>query len=79
MQRTGMIEKKPAQGISNPNSPMLLTLKDAAAMIGLTLWAMRERIWSGDIPAVRFPDGRKLYVDVRDIDRFIQKNKFVQE
>ena len=55
--------------------PRLLPLKDAAAWLGLTVWAMRERIWAGDIPVVRFPGGRKMYVDSRDLEDFIQKNK----
>ena len=75
MQRTGIVEKKLAQGIHNPNHPRLMPLKTAAEMLGLTLWALRERIWSGDIPVVRFPGGRKMYVDSSDIDRFIERNK----
>ena len=52
-----------------------MTLKKAADYLGLTIWAMRERIWSGDIPVVRFPGGRKMYVDVRDLEGFIERNK----
>lgn len=77
MQRTGIKEKKLEQGISNPLHPRLLPLKDAAEMLGLTLWALRERIWSGDIPVVRFPGGRKMYIDSKDIDRLIERNKLV--
>ena len=73
----GIIEKKTAQGIGNPMSPRLLPLKQAAGYLGLTVWAMRERIWAGQIPVVRFPRGRKLYVDICDIDRFIAKNKTI--
>jgi hypothetical protein len=38
---------------------------------------MRERIWAGDIPVVRFPGGRKMFVDVLDLEEFIQRNKEV--
>lgn len=55
--------------------PRLLPLKDAAAWLGLTVWAMRERIWAGDIPVVRFPGGRKMYIDTRDLEDLVQKNK----
>ncbi len=55
--------------------PRLLSLKDAAAYLGLTVWAMRERIWAGQIPVVRFQRGRKMYVDRMDIEKFIQENK----
>jgi len=36
---------------------------------------MRERIWAGDIPVVRFPGGRKMFIDVQDIEGFIERNK----
>lgn len=58
-------------------NPRLLPLKKAADYIGLTVWALRERIWAGDIPVVRFPGGRKQFIDIRDIDAFIEKNKTV--
>jgi hypothetical protein len=67
--------KKSEQWISNPMSPRLLPLKQAAEYIGLTVWGMRERIWAGDIPVVRFPGGRKMFIDVRDIEAFIKRNK----
>jgi excisionase family DNA binding protein len=75
--RAGIIEKKEAQGINNPTRPRLLPLKQAAEYLGLTTWAIRERIWAGQIPVVRFPGGRKMYVDRNDIDRFIESHKTV--
>ena len=75
MKRSGIIEKKSNQGISNPSAPRLLPLRKAAEDLGLTLWAMRERVWAGDIPVVRFPGGRKIYIDAKDLEAFIQKNK----
>jgi hypothetical protein len=77
MKRSGIIEHKSGQCISNAPSPRLLTLTKAAEHLGLTTWAMRERIWSGQIPVVRFPGGRKMYVDRVDIEDFITKNKTV--
>jgi hypothetical protein len=70
--RTGIIKNKKAQGITNPR---LLPLKDAAHWLGLTVCAMRERIWTGQIPVVQFPGGRKQYIDVQDLETFIQNNK----
>ena len=60
---------------TNLAGPRLLPLKKAADYLGLTVWAMRERIWAGDIPVVKFPGGRKMYVDIQDIEKFIQQNK----
>ena len=69
-----MREKKTLR-ISNPTSPRLLTIPKAAEYLGLTKWAMRERIWAGQIPYIQFRGGRKIYIDVNDLDGFIQKNK----
>jgi hypothetical protein len=70
--------KEKTQRIANPMpSPRLLPLKKAAEYLGLTVWAMRERIWAGDIPVVRFPGGRKMFIDINDIEAFIVKNKAV--
>jgi hypothetical protein len=75
MKRSGTIEKISARRIPNPMVPRLLPLKEAAKYLGLTVWAMRERIWAGQIPVVQFPGGRKQYIDVRDLDAFICRNK----
>lgn len=75
--RTGKIEKNKAQRISNPKSPRLLPLKKAAEYLGLTVWGMRERIWAGQIPVVRFPGGRKMFIDTNDIEAFIGENKTI--
>ena len=75
--RTGIIKNNKAQGIANPIGPRLLPLKDAATYLGLTVWAMRERIWAGQIPVVQFPGGRKQYIDIQDLEAFIQRNKRV--
>ena len=70
MQRSETIEK-------TTNSPRLMPLKNAAEYLGLTVWAMRERIWAGLIPVIRFPGGRKMYVDRSDLDKFIDLHKQV--
>ena len=79
MKKDGLIERTATQIKTGQPGPRLLTLKKAAEVLGLTEWAMRSRIWSGDIPVVRFPGGRKMYIDVRDIERFIERNKMTYE
>ena len=64
-----------AQSVGIPMAPRLLPLKKAAEYLGLTTWAMRERIWAGDIPVVRFPGGRKQFIDTKDLEAFIERNK----
>ena len=78
MKRPGIIEKKSAQRIHNPTGPRLLSLKKASEFIGLSLWGLREAIWGGLIPVVRLgPNGRKMFIDVLDIEKFIEDNKEV--
>jgi hypothetical protein len=64
-------------GKDEKSSPRLLTLKKAAAFLGLTVWAIRERIWAGHIPVIQYPGGRKQYVDTRDLESFIAAHKRV--
>jgi len=77
---TGTMAHKPPQKKASTKahwtaSPRLLPLKDAAQWLGLSVWALRERVWQGQIPVVQFRGGRKMYVDVQDLEDFIQKNK----
>lgn len=57
------------------DTPRLMPLKAAAEVLGLSLWALRERIWAGQIPVVRFPGDRKMFIDMTDIEDFIARNK----
>ena len=74
MKRSGTIEKKSETCLTKP-VPRLLTLAQAADFLGLSVWAMRERIWNGDIPVIRFPGGRKMFIDSLDIESFLKSNK----
>jgi len=65
--------KKRAQRINNPQRPRLLTLKEAAAFLGVGIWTMRDLVWSGTVPLVRFR--RRMYFDVLDLDQLIEHNK----
>jgi hypothetical protein len=67
-----IIEEKKARGITNPR---LLSLKAASLYSGLTIWALRERIWAGDLPVVRFNGCRKMFVDTQDVEALIESNK----
>ena len=62
-----------AQGIHNPLPQRLLTLPQAANYLGRTLWSMRELVWKGSIPIVR--DGKRIFVDITDLDSYVTKNK----
>ena len=45
----------------------------AANYLGRTLWSMRELVWKGSIPIVR--DGKRIFVDITDLDSYVTKNK----
>ncbi len=55
----------------------LFTLKEAAQYLGRSEWSMRELIWSGAIPVVRPEGGRKIFIDVEDLNDFIARNKTI--
>jgi excisionase family DNA binding protein len=51
----------------------LYTINQAAEHLGRSPWAVRSMIWSGKFPAVR--DGKRLLLDVHDLDRWIEASK----
>ena len=55
----------------------LFTLKESAEYLGRSVWGMRDLVWKQMIPVVKQPMCRKIYLDVTDLDAFIEKNKAV--
>ena len=68
-------QKQKAQGIYNPLGKRLYTVKEAADYLGRSVWGMRDLIWSQVIPVVKQQGARKIYIDIKDLDGFIEKNK----
>ena len=66
-----------AQGICNPLCKRLYTLKEAATYLGRSEWGMRDLIWKREIPVVKNSGGRKIFLDVQDLDDYVSKNKFM--
>ena len=66
-----------AQGIHNPMCKRLYTLKEAATYLGRSEWGMRDLIWKREIPVVKNSGGRKIFLDVQDLEEFVEKNKAV--
>ena len=71
------IELKRAQGICTPLGKRLYTLREAAEYLGRSVWGVRELIWSQVIPVVKQGGCRKIYLDINDLDAFIEKNKAI--
>ncbi len=51
----------------------LFTISEAGEYLGRTTWAVRHLIWNGVLPSVRI--GRRVQVDVNDLEALIEKNK----
>ena len=59
--------------MSNPVSKRLYNLREAAQYLGRPVSGVRTLIWNGRLPYLQ--EGRKQYIDLRDMDSFIEKNK----
>jgi hypothetical protein len=71
------IESQTAKGIRNPLGKRLYTLKEASAYLGRSVWGVRDLIWSRAVPVVQQQGCRKMYLDIKDLDAFIEKNKAI--
>jgi excisionase family DNA binding protein len=56
-----------------PVSKRLYSVKEAGRYLGRSAWAIRHLIWKGQLPGVR--QGRRVMVDIVDMDRFIERHK----
>ena len=51
----------------------LYSVAEAGDYLGRSVWSVRRLIWSGELPQVRV--GRRVHLDIRDMDEFIERNK----
>ena len=58
---------------SPPVRERLFSVREAGRYLSLSHWTVREMVWRGELPEVRI--GRRLLVDVRDLDELIQRSK----
>lgn len=56
---------------SRAASGRLLDLKAAETYSGISAWTLRDLIASGDLPVVRPPRLRRIWIDRADLDRAI--------
>jgi excisionase family DNA binding protein len=64
-----------AQGIHNPLCKRLYTLKEAADYLGRSVWGMRDLIWKQELPVVMNSGGRKIFIDVQNLDAYVSDHK----
>jgi len=54
---------------TQPITPRLVTIKQAAAYCSCAVWAIRQAIWSKELRACKI--GRRYLIDRSDLDAFI--------
>ena len=67
---------KNTRGIRNPTPGIpkrLYSIPEASIFLGRTVWAIREMVWAGKLPVIK--DGRRILLDIRDMENWIEKNK----
>jgi hypothetical protein len=62
--------------VASSKPTLLLSLRGLVATYGMTVWFWRTAIWRGDLPYLQL--GRKLAVDRRDVEAWIERNKVVE-
>jgi hypothetical protein len=58
-----------------PLRPRLLTMKCAAAYLGISVWTLREMIYRDELKPVRLTETAHPRLDLRDLDRLIETHK----
>jgi excisionase family DNA binding protein len=62
------------QQLAGKVQPVLLNVKDAAIYLGRSEQALQHLIFEKELPVVRV--GRRVHLDRRDLDAWIEKNKY---
>ncbi len=57
----------------NVPTKRLFSIRDLVREVGATAWFWRSQIWDGQLPYVQV--GKKMFVDSKDIETFINNNK----
>jgi excisionase family DNA binding protein len=69
------VERTPRRKGIRSTSGRLLDLKAAEIYSGISAWTLRDLIASGELPAVRPPRLRRVWIDRADLDRAIAEWK----
>jgi len=59
----------------SPKGPAkrLYSVPEAACYLGRTVDGLREMLWAGKLPYIK--DGRRVLLDLKDLDAYIERNK----
>jgi excisionase family DNA binding protein len=55
-----------------PGNTRLLSLQQAAAELGVSIWTVRDWVGAGKLRAVQPPGFRRIFIDRRDLDAAIE-------
>ncbi len=66
----------PINGPVRPDK-RLYSIDDAGVYLGISTWTVRAYVSEGKLPAVRA--GRRVLLDIRDLDAWIERAKFREE
>jgi hypothetical protein len=65
------------QSVDRLHKRLLDEKTGAPKYLGVSYWTLRGLRCAGRLPYVKF--NRRVYYDVRDLDRFIETNKFQED
>jgi len=51
----------------------LISIQEASEYLAVSGWTVRRMIWNGELPHVR--RGRRILLDLRDLDSWIEREK----
>lgn len=71
----GMTDRGKNTAVENCLPKRLYSITESARYLGRTACAVREMLWAGKIPFVK--DGRRILLDRRDMDHWIDSHKTV--
>jgi excisionase family DNA binding protein len=54
-------------------APRLLPIKQAAAYLSCTVWAVRSLAWNREVPSLKI--GNRILFDKQDLDAFVERAK----
>lgn len=58
-------------------SKRLYSINEASIYLGRSVWAVREMLWGGKLPYIK--DGRRILVDIKDMEAWVERNKIRSE
>ena len=61
--------------LCNKQGARLYTIKEAGHYLGRTDWGIRDLIHKGVLPFITEDGSKKWFIDVRDLDEFVDSRK----